>query len=128
LEEAGEDDNDTLEDFTEHVTMCTKAFADTTSTSKYLGGYVVLFQSSGMGKTFLMKRYLQEKGFGVYVNLRPSTQPNFPPRSEGLADWLCPEKLDKSSLALRFSALNLAIVNVFTEWCARRGNPTPERW
>jgi hypothetical protein len=115
------DEFQVLEDWTEHFQDCAKRWMSSEQ-DRFLAGYTVLFQSSGMGKTLLLMRYLQ-RHYGVYICLRPVSTTNYPPRATALADWL----LEKD-YTNRFRAVTCAVVQAFLEWHDSHDSPTPRKW
>jgi hypothetical protein len=115
------DEFQVLEDWTEHFQDCAKRWMSSEQ-DRFLAGYTVLFQSSGMGKTLLLMRYLQQN-YGVYICLRPVSTTNYPPRAIALADWL----LEKD-YTQRFRSLSCAVAQVFMQWFERQVDPTPMLW
>ena len=77
---------DYLDQFRDYLLRCRKSYID--SSSLYLAPYLTIFQSSGTGKSRLMKELPTEKLFISYICLRESTSSGYPPRSSRVADEL----------------------------------------
>ena len=117
------DPHGVLQAFKEHLDACVRLRTERPST--YLANYCVLFQSSGLGKTLLLHRYLGQH-YGVYLCLRASTSvANYPPRFDPLANWLLGTRGDYEA---RFKALTAATVQQFNLWWKSVDDRTPAKW
>lgn len=74
-----------IEAFLQYVHSCCKTYW--LDEHYYLAAYSTLVQSSGIGKTLLVKQTLEVE-FGVYVCLRPDSSNGYPPRTHRVADFL----------------------------------------
>ena len=79
----------------------------------YVAAYTTLVQSSGVGKSLLVKQVLKHE-FGIYICLRPEApySTGFPPRTIHVADFLL---RDPANL-IHF---NRNVISKLKDWCTR---------